>query len=64
MEELKFAKETIMKGYTVVKLPGREENIDRFGVKSSKKELVAEMYITHEEASWSISFLYFCSTTC
>ena len=47
-----------MKGYTVVKLPGREENIDRFGVKSSKKELVAEMYITHEEASWSISFLY------
>ncbi len=47
-----------MKGYTVVKLPRKRENTGRFGVKNTKRELVAEMEVTYEDSSWSISSFF------
>ncbi len=47
-----------MKGYTLIKLPQEEEYVDRFGVKNSKKELVAEMQLAYDRSGWSIPFLY------
>ncbi len=47
-----------MKGYTVVRLKEKQANTGRFGVKNTKKELVAEMDITYEDSSWSITSFY------
>ena len=47
-----------MKGYTVIRLPKEEKNVDRFGVRNSKKELVAEMQLAYERSGWNIPFFY------